>query len=87
MWIYTREVLTIGHTLLGNGRVFEERMMSIMLCMNWVCVGTLEDHELVSRSTISQHVEMLDMKLDYGFDVPCVVHEPIVVFSKHWNKI
>ena len=46
MWIYTKEVLTRGQVL--NPEVEEYlkvRMMSIMLCTNWVCAGTFEDHE------------------------------------------
>ena len=52
----------------------KKRMLSIMLCKNWVCAGTFAEHEWVSESTISQHEEeILAMELDYRFDVPCVV--------------
>ena len=47
-------------------------MMSIMLCTNWVCVGTFDDHEWVSESTTTQHW----------------YNEHVVVFSTHeveWN--
>ena len=47
-------------------------MMSIMLCTNWVCVGTLEDHEWLSESTITQHVEdVMGMELDFEIGIPC----------------
>ena len=44
----------------------KRRTMSIMLCMNWVCTGTFDDHEWVSESTITQHVEeVMGRGLDY----------------------
>ena len=59
-------------------------MLSIMLCTNWVCAGTFDDHEWLSESTISQHVEeMLGTERDYGFDVPCVVQWSLLRFSAH----
>ena len=52
----------------------KKRMLSMMLCKNWVCAGTFVDDEWVSESTIAQHEdEIFDMELDYGIDVPCVV--------------
>ena len=53
IWIYTKEALT--QRQLPNPETEEflkKRMMSIMLCMNWVCAGTFVDHEWVSESTI-----------------------------------
>ena len=38
----------------------KKRMLSIMLCTNWVCA----EHSLITSRC---------MELDYGFDVPCVV--------------
>ena len=55
---YTKEVLTGGQKL---DRVQEEylrnRIMSIMLCTNWVCAGAFVDHEWVSSRTIFQQEE------------------------------
>ena len=74
MWIYTRRALTKEE--IPSPAVEEylkKRMLSIVLCTNWVCAGTFVDHEWVSEGTISQHEEeILDMELDYGIDVPCV---------------
>ena len=48
--------------------------MSIMLCMKWVCAGTFNDHEWVSESTITQHVEeVMGIVLDYKIVIPRVV--------------
>ena len=58
MWIYTKEALTEGQIL---DREQEEnlriRVMSIMLCISWVCAGTFVDHEWVSSRTIIQQEE------------------------------
>ena len=63
-------------------KYLKKRMMSIMLCTNWVCAGTFIDHEWVSESTISLHEEeILGMELDYGLDVPCVVQWSLLWFS------
>ena len=49
-------------------------MMSIMLCTNWVCAGTFEDHEWVTESTIALNAEeVMGMELDYKIGIPCVV--------------
>ena len=46
----------------------QRRMMSVMLCMNF------DDHEWVSESTITQHVEeVMGMELDYEIGILCVV--------------
>ena len=46
MWIYTKEVLTRGQIPTPEMEEYlKRRMMSIMLCMNWVCAGTSDDHE------------------------------------------
>ena len=74
MWIYTKEALTKGK--IQNPAIEEylkKRMLSIMLCTNWVCAGTFVDHEWVSESTIAQHeVEILGMELNYKIGVLCV---------------
>ena len=58
------------------------RMMSIMLCMNWVCADTFDDHEWVSESTTAQHVvEVMGMELDYKIGIPCVVQWCMLWFS------
>ena len=47
-----------------------------MLCMKWVCVGTFDDHEWVSESTIAQHVEEvmgMEMFFCQKTSSPCVV--------------
>ena len=60
----------------------KRRMMSIMLCMNWVCAGTFVDLEWVSESTIAQHVEeVMGMELDYKIGLPCVVQWCMFWFS------
>ena len=52
----------------------KKRMLSIMLCANWLCAGSFVDHEWMSESTISQHEEEnLAMQMDHGLDVPCMV--------------
>ena len=83
MWIYTKDVLTKGQVLnLEMEEYLKKRMMSIMLCTNWVCEGTFEDHELVSESTITQHAEEVrGMELDYEIRIPCVVQWSMLWFS------
>ena len=75
MWICTKEVLIRGQ--IPNPEMEEyqkERMMSIMLCTNWICADTFENHEWVSESIVTQHVEeVMDMELDYEICVPCVI--------------
>ena len=66
MWIYTKEVLTRGHVPTPKMEEYlKRRLMSIMLCMNWVCAGTFDDHEGVSESTITQHEEEEVMTWDW----------------------
>ena len=58
MWVCTKEALTKGQ--LTNKEMEEylkKRMLSTMLCANWVCAGTFEDHEWVSQNKTVQHVE------------------------------
>ena len=73
--IYTKEALTKGQ--IPNPAMEEylkKRMLSNMLCTNWVCAGTFVDHEWVSESTITQHVEeVMGMELEYKICIPCVV--------------
>ena len=58
----------------SSDEYLKKRLMSIMLCTNWVCAGSSVDHEWVSESTISQHEEeILSMVLDFRINVPCVV--------------
>ena len=58
MWICTKEALTGGQIL---DWVLEEflrkRVMSMMLCTNWVRAGAFVDHEWVSTRTIFQQEE------------------------------
>ena len=71
MWIYTKEALTGGQ--IPNPAMEEylkKRMMSIMLCTNWVCAGTFVDHEWWSaRTLIQQEEEILSIVLDFKIDV------------------
>ena len=91
MWNYTKKALTTKQ--IPNPAMEEywkKRMLSIMLCTNWVCTGTFVDHECVSESSISQHEEeFLCMQLDYRDDVPCVVQWRLLWFSAptRLNKI
>ena len=83
MWIYTKEALTKGQ--IPNPAMEEclkKRLLSIMLCTNWVCAGTFVDHEWVSESTISQHVEeVMGMEVDYKIGFPRVVWWCMLWFS------
>ena len=57
-------------------------MLSIMPCKNWVCAGTFDDHEWVSESTITQHVEeVMGMDFDYEIGIPFVVQWCMSWFS------
>ena len=75
MWIYTKDALTKGQ--IPNPAMEEylkKRMLFIMLCTNWVCAGTFEDHEWVSESAISLHMEEVKgMEMDHKIGIPCVV--------------
>ena len=81
--IYTQDALTKGK--LPNAAMEEylkKRLLPIMLCTNWVCAGTFVDHEWLSESTISKHVEeVLGMELDYEIGIPCVVQWSMLWFS------
>ena len=49
----------------------KRRMLSIMLCVNWVCEGAFDDHEWVSESTTAlQEAEVMGRDLDYEIFVP-----------------
>ena len=63
----------------------KKRMLSIMLCTDWVCAGTFVDHDWVSESTNSQHVEEV---LGHGtglrdWDSVRGTKEHVVVFSTY----
>ena len=83
MWICTREVLTRGQ--IPNPEMEEylkKRMMSIMVCTNWVCAGTFENHQWVSESIITQHVEeVMGMELDAEICIPCVTQWCMLGFA------
>ena len=50
MWIYTKEALTKGQIPNPAMEAYlKKRMLSIMLCTNWVCAGTFVDHEWVRK--------------------------------------
>ena len=78
MWIYTKEELTRGQILNPEMEEYlQKRMMSIMLCTNWVCACTFEDHEWVT-----QHAEAVrSMELDYDIGISCVVQWSMLWFS------
>ena len=60
----------------------KRRILSILLCANWVCAGTFDDHEWVSESTITQYdEEVLGRELDFENCVPCVVQWWMLWFS------
>ena len=82
-WIYTKEALTKGQKPNpAKEEYLKKRMLSIMLCANWVCAGTFVDHEWMSEGTNSQHVEeVLSMELDYEIGIPCVVQRSMLWFS------
>ena len=52
----------------------KRRMLSIMLCVNWLYARTFDDGEWVSESTIAeQEEEVMNRDLDYELCIPCVV--------------
>ena len=74
MWIYTEEAWTKRRRI---GREQEEclkkRMLSIMICTNWVCAGVFVDRGWVSERTTIQYEEgILCLELSYRINVPCV---------------
>ena len=73
MWIYTKMVLTEWRKPTPEMQEYlKRRMLSVMLCVNWVCAGTFDDHE--SDSTIAeQEEEVMGRDLDYEICIPCVV--------------
>ena len=81
--IYTKGVLTRGQIPTPEMKEYlKRRLMSIMLCMNWVSAGTFDDHEWVSEGTIAQHVEeVMGMELDHEIGIPCVVQWCMPWFS------
>ena len=91
--IYTKEALTKGQILnAAMEEYLKKRMLSIILCTNWVRAGTFVDHEWVSESTISQHLEeVMGMVLDHKIGIPCMVHWCMLWFSaptsrtEHWK--
>ena len=60
----------------------KRKMLSIMLCVNWVCEGAFDDHECVSENTNAMQIEELMGKgLDYELCIPCVVQCLMLRFS------
>ena len=88
MRIYTKESLTGGQIFdPEQEKYLKRRMISIMLCTNWVCAGSFVDHEWVSSRIISQQEEE-NLKHGTGFQNRSPVRgtvEPIVVFSTPRN--
>ena len=61
---------------------FKRRILSVMLCVTWVCAGNFEGHEWVSESTMAeQEDEVMGGELEYMPCVPCVVHWSMLLFS------
>ena len=59
----------------------KRRMLSIMLCVHWVCAGTLDDQEWVSDSIIAeQEEEVMSRVLDYEICIPRVVQWSMLWF-------
>ena len=87
VWIYTKEALTGGQILdREHEEYLRKRIMSIMLCTNWVCAGAFVDHEwLSSRTNIQQEEEILGMALEFKIHVPCVVQWSLLWFSAPTN--
>ena len=87
MWICTKDALTRGQILDKEQEEYlKKRIMSIMLCTNWVCAGTFVDHEWVSsRTNIQQEEEISSMALEYKIEVPCVVHWSLLWFPAPTN--
>ena len=83
MWIFTKKALTKEQiTNPAMEEYLKKRMLSSMLCTNSVCAGTFVDHEWVSESTISQHMEdIVGMESDHGVEVLCVVRRSLLWFS------
>ena len=58
VWIFTKEAWTKGQILGPEQEEYlNKRMLSIMICTNWVCVGAFVDHGWVSERTLIQHEE------------------------------
>ena len=83
VWIYRKEALTGGQKLdREQEEHLKQRIMSIMLCTNWVCEGAFVNHEWVtSRTIFQQEEEILSMVLIFKIDVPCVVQWCLLWFS------
>ena len=86
MWTCTKEALTGGQIVDREQEEYlKKRVMSFMLCTNWVCAGTFVDHELVSsRTIIQQDAEFLKhgTEIENGCSVRGT-RESIVVFSTY----
>ena len=55
MGIHTKLSLSERRVLLQKCRSnLKRRILSVMLCVNWVCAGNFEGHEWVSESTIAE---------------------------------
>ena len=83
MWIYTKGVLTEwGKPTPEMQEYLKRRMLSFVLCVNWVCEGAFDDHEWVSVSTIAMQ-ENLRLRSLYSVR-GAMVH--VVVFRAHTVK-
>ena len=57
-------------------------MLSIMLCVKWVCAGTFDDNEWVSEGTnAEQEEEVIGRDLDCEICIPCAVQWSVLWFS------
>ena len=83
MWIHTKEALTGGQILnQEQEKYLKKRMMSIMLCTNWVCAGAFVDHEWCRQGQLSnKRKKFLAWHWIFKIDVPCVVQWSLLWFS------
>ena len=82
MWLNTKMVLSEWRKPTPEMQEYlKRRMLSIMLCVNWVYAGTLDDHEWVSDSIIAeQEEEVMSRDLDYEICIPRVVQWSMLWF-------
>ena len=83
MWIHTKMVLTEWRKPTPEMQEYlKRRMLSIMLCVNWVCAGTFDDHEWASESTFAEQEEdVIGRDLDCELCIPCEVQWSMLWFS------
>ena len=58
-----------------------QKLLSIMESVSWVCDDVLENHEWVSKLTVSMPDNVVLLPQNYDIDVPCVVQWGLLWFS------